>query len=298
MPPARSCSAGSTSMGRARGPWGSRPGMRPRAEGVICLGRREGRARLRACRARRALDWAALVLLAVDSCTLLRPEPASAPSPLFGREVRLDRDGKLLACPLVDAPYAHVAGLAWRALETKFPVQDDGSRPGRPTRALRSGYGRGDRVASQSGRLLRHADRLRRPLVRIQRRPARRSRWPARRSPTRWPMAPPPRTGTGLASRTQARGRATWTTKAPTTPGRLLRTRGRHRRDRARQGGRARPRVPTDVRDDGRRRVPRRRARVRRRTGEARSCGRPDHLPVALPRSRGPTGCARRTRPT
>jgi hypothetical protein len=45
---------------------------------------------------------------------------------LFGRPVHLDRHGKLLAWPPVDSPYAHVADLAWRALETKFPVQDNG----------------------------------------------------------------------------------------------------------------------------------------------------------------------------
>ena len=75
----------------------------------------------------RALDRAALALLAVGSCTLLRPGSGTAASvSLFGREVRLDRDRRILAWPLEEAPYAHVAGLAWNALETKFPVQDNG----------------------------------------------------------------------------------------------------------------------------------------------------------------------------
>ncbi len=77
----------------------------------------------------RACDRAALALLAVGACTLLRPGPGlgtAASVSLFGREVRLDGAGRVLAWPLEDAPYAHVAGLAWRALETKFPVQDNG----------------------------------------------------------------------------------------------------------------------------------------------------------------------------
>ena len=75
----------------------------------------------------RAFDRAALALLVVGSCTLLRPGSETAASvSLFGREVRLDRDRRILAWPGEDAPYAHVAGLAWRALETKFPVQDNG----------------------------------------------------------------------------------------------------------------------------------------------------------------------------
>jgi hypothetical protein len=75
----------------------------------------------------RAFDWAALALLAVGSCTLLRPGSRTAASvSLFGREVRLDRDRRILAWPQEDAPYAHVAGLAWKALETKFPARDNG----------------------------------------------------------------------------------------------------------------------------------------------------------------------------
>jgi hypothetical protein len=40
--------------------------------------------------------------------------------------VRLDAQGRLLSWWSGDAPFAHVAGLAWAALETKFPVQDNG----------------------------------------------------------------------------------------------------------------------------------------------------------------------------
>ena len=79
----------------------------------------------------RALDRAALALLAVGSCTLLRPEPATAPSvALFGREVRLDRDRRILAWPREDAPYAHVAAWPGGPSRRSFPFRTTGSRPG------------------------------------------------------------------------------------------------------------------------------------------------------------------------
>jgi hypothetical protein len=75
----------------------------------------------------RAFDRAALALLAVGSCTLLHPGPQPvARATLFAREVRLDRDRRILAWPLEDSPYTRVAGLAWKALETKFPPEDNG----------------------------------------------------------------------------------------------------------------------------------------------------------------------------
>jgi hypothetical protein len=53
---------------------------------------------------------------------------ASSPVPtIVGHRVRLDASARLLSWSTADAPYAHVAGLAWHALETKFPVQDNGA---------------------------------------------------------------------------------------------------------------------------------------------------------------------------
>jgi hypothetical protein len=44
----------------------------------------------------------------------------------MGHSVRLDAGGRLLAWPVADSPYPYVAGLAWNALRTKFPVQENG----------------------------------------------------------------------------------------------------------------------------------------------------------------------------
>ncbi len=69
----------------------------------------------------------ALALLAVGAATLLEPGSGFATScSLFGRLVRLDHHRTLLPWSTGDSPYAQVAGLAWKALETKFPVQDNG----------------------------------------------------------------------------------------------------------------------------------------------------------------------------
>ncbi len=61
---------------------------------------------------------------AVGSC------PGSAvpttPATIVGHPVRLDANRKLLSWWAGDAPFAHVARLAWQALATKFPVQDNG----------------------------------------------------------------------------------------------------------------------------------------------------------------------------
>jgi len=68
-----------------------------------------------------------LVLLAIGAATISGPTSTLAsPDSLFGRPVRLDRDRKLISWSDTDSPYAHVAHLAWTALETKFPVQDNG----------------------------------------------------------------------------------------------------------------------------------------------------------------------------
>ncbi len=77
-------------------------------------------------RLHRGLLAAAIVVLAgaTGSCP---PSAASTKSStIAGHPVRLDADHKLLSWWDGDAPFAHVARLAWRALETKFPVQDNG----------------------------------------------------------------------------------------------------------------------------------------------------------------------------
>jgi hypothetical protein len=43
-----------------------------------------------------------------------------------GRPIRVDAQKRLLPWPHVPSPFAHVARIAWTALETKFPVQDNG----------------------------------------------------------------------------------------------------------------------------------------------------------------------------
>jgi hypothetical protein len=76
---------------------------------------------------RRVSHRLALALLAVGASTIVDPGSGLAtPHTLFGRPVRLDGDRKLLSWSTDDSPYAHVARLAWTALETKFPVQDNG----------------------------------------------------------------------------------------------------------------------------------------------------------------------------
>jgi hypothetical protein len=45
---------------------------------------------------------------------------------IAGHPVRLDVEQKLLSWSPVDSPYAHVSRLAWQALETRFPVQENG----------------------------------------------------------------------------------------------------------------------------------------------------------------------------
>jgi hypothetical protein len=56
-----------------------------------------------------------------------RPVSSSSSTPLeiIGRPIRIDAEHKLLSWA-PDAPFATVARLAWRTLETKFPVQDNG----------------------------------------------------------------------------------------------------------------------------------------------------------------------------
>ena len=198
---------------------GSRPGMRPRAEGRmpgskggcaldfarVCAprtgpgGPRPPRGRILHAASARAGDGA-----------LRRPFWSRGPPRSRPKNPRMAARGRAVRArrgPGLEGPRDEVSRSGQRARDLAHVL------------ALRSGHVRGDRVASQSGRLLRHADRLRGPLVRIQRRPGGDRAWLARRSPTRWPTAPRPTTGTGLASRTQARARATWTTEAPTIRG-------------------------------------------------------------------------------
>jgi hypothetical protein len=76
---------------------------------------------------RRTRNRSVLALLVVGACTAVQPGARIAtPHTLFGRAVRLDSDQKLLAWSTEDSPYAHVARLAWTALETTFRVQDNG----------------------------------------------------------------------------------------------------------------------------------------------------------------------------
>jgi hypothetical protein len=75
----------------------------------------------------RGLRRAVLAILAIGASTILEPGSGRATTySLFGRPVRLDRDRGLISWSTEDSPYAHVARLAWKALETKFPVQDNG----------------------------------------------------------------------------------------------------------------------------------------------------------------------------
>jgi hypothetical protein len=58
-----------------------------------------------------------------------QPSVSPAPHPaarITGHPVRLDAAGKLLSWSPADAPYAHIARIAWQALKTKFVRQDNG----------------------------------------------------------------------------------------------------------------------------------------------------------------------------
>ena len=68
--------------------------------------------------------WLATVGLAVGSC--VQPSASSVPPTIVGHAIRVDATRKLLPWPDVGSPFATVAGLAWTALERKFPTQDNG----------------------------------------------------------------------------------------------------------------------------------------------------------------------------
>ena len=68
-----------------------------------------------------------MAIVALGTCAVVTPAQASAASgTLFGHAVRVDGSGKIVSWSGESSPYAHVARLAWRALETKFPIQDNG----------------------------------------------------------------------------------------------------------------------------------------------------------------------------
>ena len=71
-----------------------------------------------------SLAAACLCVASVTSCE--RPTATSSPPTIARRAIRVDADRKLLPWSTAPAPYAEVARLAFTALETKFPVQDNG----------------------------------------------------------------------------------------------------------------------------------------------------------------------------
>ncbi|MGD0524153.1 MAG: hypothetical protein ABSE49_03350 [Polyangiaceae bacterium] len=62
--------------------------------------------------------------LLVGACE--RPMATSSPPTIVGQRIRVDAERRLLPWSTSPAPYAEVARLAFTALETKFPVQDNG----------------------------------------------------------------------------------------------------------------------------------------------------------------------------
>jgi hypothetical protein len=50
----------------------------------------------------------------------------SSPAAILGRPVRIDESRRLLSWSRASSPYAHISRLAWSALESRFPVQDNG----------------------------------------------------------------------------------------------------------------------------------------------------------------------------
>lgn len=61
---------------------------------------------------------------AATSCD--RPPLSSTPPTVVGRAIRVDGARKILPWSREPSPFAHVARLAWTAMETRFPVQDNG----------------------------------------------------------------------------------------------------------------------------------------------------------------------------
>jgi hypothetical protein len=74
---------------------------------------------------------ALVVASAAASCTHLSSGSGSgvvsaSPPLIDGRPIRVDDSRKLLSWSRAGSPYAHISALAWQALETRFPVQDNG----------------------------------------------------------------------------------------------------------------------------------------------------------------------------
>jgi hypothetical protein len=72
------------------------------------------------------MSVAAACLGVVCGTSCERPTATSSPPTIARRAIRVDGDRKLLPWSTGPAPYAEVARLAFTALETKFPVQDNG----------------------------------------------------------------------------------------------------------------------------------------------------------------------------
>jgi hypothetical protein len=85
---------------------------------------------MRPHRASRTARSVALAVGCVAVCAELpscaHPAVSNQPSRIVGRAIRVDDQRKLLPWSTGPSPYAEVARLAWNALETRFPVQDNG----------------------------------------------------------------------------------------------------------------------------------------------------------------------------
>jgi hypothetical protein len=66
----------------------------------------------------------ALAISGAVACT--HPVASASPPLIVGRPIRVDGTRKLLSWSQAGSPYAHVASLAWQAIEGRFPVQDNG----------------------------------------------------------------------------------------------------------------------------------------------------------------------------
>jgi hypothetical protein len=73
-----------------------------------------------------AISMAAAGLGVLSGTSCERPIATSSPPTIGGRAIRVAADRRLLPWSTGPAPYAEVARLAFTALETRFPVQDNG----------------------------------------------------------------------------------------------------------------------------------------------------------------------------
>jgi hypothetical protein len=80
----------------------------------------------RAWRIARIAPLAVPCLLGLTGASCAQPVVSSTPPTIVGRPIRVDAERKLLPWSTDPAPYAQVARLAWTALETRFPLQDNG----------------------------------------------------------------------------------------------------------------------------------------------------------------------------